>query len=317
MLDVKKILHGLFPHITSKKLAALESRVEQNPTSLENWLGLIDFLKTEGLLNEKTANLVAVHDLRKSGYAINYFSDGITRRAAPELTSLAKAPRANIDLAVGCLIKWKTAVQCGHTHDVSKGYFTEAEKVMERQWNDVIWPLIKDLNFDRTLDLACGHGRNTDYIRHHAKKVHLIDINKSCIDACRERFGAELDGVRFEYHLTDGNNLAAITSDTMTLVYTWDSMVHFDKLIVRDYVAEIARILESGGHAFLHHSNLGAKNPDSDWATNTGTRSDMSAGLMRDYADENDLVVVSQHIHGRAQGWGEDGLDCVSILRKP
>jgi hypothetical protein len=93
-------------------------------------------------------------------------------------------------------------------------------------------------------------------------------------------------------------------------------MVHFDKLIVRDYVHDIARVLKTGGSAFLHHSNYGAVSPDSDWASNPGTRSDMSAELMRVYAAESGLQVVSQHIQGRAEGWGTDELDCVSILRK-
>jgi hypothetical protein len=94
-------------------------------------------------------------------------------------------------------------------------------------------------------------------------------------------------------------------------------MVHFDKLVVRDYVAEIARILKPGGSAFLHHSNYGSVAPDSDWASNPGTRSDMSAALMRDYATAAGLEVVRQELQGRAQGWGMDDLDCASILRKP
>jgi hypothetical protein len=55
-----------------------------------------------------------------------------------------------------------------------------------------------------------------------------------------------------------------IASDSITLVYTWDSMVHFDKLIVQDYLAEIKRVLKAGSSAFLHHSNYGEKSPDSD-----------------------------------------------------
>ncbi|MGH6681497.1 MAG: hypothetical protein ACREDL_21780, partial [Bradyrhizobium sp.] len=65
--------------------------------------------------------------------------------------------------------------------------------------------------------------------------------------------------------------------------------------------------------AFLHHSNLGDKNLDSDWAKNYGTR---SAAIMRQYASDMGLSVVAQHLQGRAEGWGQDELDCVSILRK-
>ena len=93
-------------------------------------------------------------------------------------------------------------------------------------------------------------------------------------------------------------------------------MVHFDKLIVADYVNEIARILAPGGTAFLHHSNYGAMKPDSDWAKNDGTRSDMSAELMKEYAKQSGLKLVKQEIHGKEQGWGTDALDCVSLLCK-
>lgn len=66
-----------------------------------------------------------------------------------------------------------------------------------------------------------------------------------------------------------------------------------------DYVKEIARILAPGGAAFIHRSNYGALRPDSDWAKNDGTRSDMSADLMKEYAVENGLKVVKQEIHGK------------------
>jgi ubiquinone/menaquinone biosynthesis C-methylase UbiE len=214
-------------------------------------------------------------------------------------------------------VKWKTAIQCGHSHDVSKGYFIDAEQTIELQWTQIIYPLMKGLDFTTVLDLACGHGRNSDYLRKLTKDLHLVDINQSCIDACRERFGETKDGTRFHYHVTDGNHVSMVAADSLSLVYTWDSMVHFDKLIVRDYVTDIARVLKPGGSAFLHHSNYGEKSPDSNWATNHGTRSDMSARLMQDYALAVGLQVNSQHIQGRAEGWGEDGLDCVSILRKP
>jgi ubiquinone/menaquinone biosynthesis C-methylase UbiE len=147
-------------------------------------------------------------------------------------------------------------------------------------------------------------------LRLFAKELHLVDINQSCLDACLERFGESSEGTGCLYHLTSGNDLHSIASNSATLVYSWDSMVHFD-------VKEIARILAPGGTAFLHHSNYGAMRPDSDWAKNDGTRSDMSADLMNEYAGDNGLKVVKQEIHGKEQGWGVDNFDCVSLLYKP
>lgn len=94
-------------------------------------------------------------------------------------------------------------------------------------------------------------------------------------------------------------------------------MVHFDKLIVKDDVKYIALILKPGGSAFLHHSNNGDFAPDSDWAKNTGTRSDMSAEIMKEYTHTYGLEVTRQEIHGLQQGWGMNEHDCVSLLGKP
>ena len=125
-----------------------------------------------------------------------------------------------------------------------------------------------------------------------------------------------MEQCRFRYHLTDGNGLSEIGDETTTFVYSWDSMVHFDKLVIREYLFDIARVLRSGGSAFLHHSNYGAFAPNSDWAKNHGSRSDMTASLMREYADEARLKVKFQRLSGTNDGWGMDDLDCLTLLSK-
>ncbi|MGT2429910.1 class I SAM-dependent methyltransferase [Cupriavidus basilensis] len=108
-----------------------------------------------------------------------------------------------------------------------------------------------------------------------------------------------------------------IPDQSVTLIYKFDAMMHFDKLVVRDYVAEFRRILKPGGCAFIHHSNLGALHPDSDWARNTGSRSDMSAELTRQHAADSKLAVRFQRLSGMADGWGMDNLDCFTVLERP
>ncbi|MEY9590299.1 SAM-dependent methyltransferase [Bradyrhizobium yuanmingense] len=293
-----------------------ESAIRANPRNVSAWVRLIDARAKSGDLSHHAMALVNAHDLHPTGHAVHAFAEDIAKKGGEALERLATHPTKNIEPAIEELVKWKTAIQCGDSHDRSKGYFLDAEPHMELQWTQIIFPLIKDLDFTCVLDLACGHGRNSEFLRRRTKSLHLVDINQSCIDACRMRFGDTKDGTRFYYHVTDGNHLKMIPSDSVTLVYSWDSMVHFDKLIVRDYLLDIARVLKQGGSAFLHHSNLGETAPDSNWATNVGTRSDMSAKIMRDYAAANDLDVVLQKVQGRAEGWGQDGLDCVTILHK-
>jgi hypothetical protein len=145
--------------------------------------------------------------------------------------------------------------------------------------------------------------------------AELVDVESGA--ESEPQFGDVKDDTRYFGHVTDGNHVSMIAPDSLTLVYSWDPMVHFDKLIVRDYLADIARVLKPGGSAFLHHSNCGAVSPDSNWASNPGTRSDMSADLMKEFAAGSGLTVISRHIQVRAEGWGMDGPDCASILRKP
>lgn len=293
-----------------------DAAIKANPRDISAWVRLIDTHALSGSLSPHAMALVKSHGLHPTGHAVHAFAADIAAKGGEALERLAADPTQNVEDAIEELVKWKTAIQCGHSHDVSKGYFIDAEPHMELQWNQIIFPLIRDLEFTTVLDLACGHGRNSEFLRRHTKSPHLVDINQSCIDACRMRFGDTKDGTRFRYHVTDGNHLKMIENERITLVYSWDSMVHFDKLIIRDYLLDIQRVLKPGGSAFLHHSNYGERAPDSNWATNTGTRSDMSGKIMREYAAATGLDVVLQDIHGRAEGRGEDGLDCVSILHK-
>jgi SAM-dependent methyltransferase len=304
--------HRQYGRSTASYVAAIRA----NPQDIRSWTALIERMAAEKRLSAHASALAEAHDIKANGHAVHAFAQQIVERAGRRLSQLSEDPENNIEHVIEELVKWTTAIQCGHSHDVSKGYFHDAEPFMDLQWNDIIYPLIQDLDFSVVLDLACGHGRNSEFLRKLTKELHLVDINQSCIDACRERFGDKKDGTRFFYHVTDGNHLRMIPTDGVSLVYCWDSMVHFDKLIVRDYLTDIARVLRSGGSAFLHHSNYGSVSPDSSWATNPGTRSDMSADLMKAYATDVGLTVGSQHIQGRKEGWGMDGLDCVSILRK-
>ena len=62
-------------------------------------------------------------------------------------------------------------------------------------------------------------------------------------------------------------------------------MVHFDRLVVRDDVAEFARVLASGGGGFVHHSNYGIVSESQDWQKNPAWRSNMTRGLFLDYCE--------------------------------
>jgi len=268
------------------------------------------------LLPMQTQKLLDHHELVPDSHAVVFFKDYIEKEGGAVLERLAADPKpVAIAQAIDEIIRWLTVAQCAHAHQQGL-YFAHAEPYMAQQWEGIIWPIIKNEDFTSTLELACGHGRNTEFLRRYAKSIDLIDVNQVCVDACRERFGSQRDGCTFRYHVTSGNKLP-VDSNSISFGYSWDSMVHFDKLVVRDYVFEFARVLKVGGSAFLHHSNYGMIAPDSSWTKNHGNRSDMTALLMQEYVKETGLAVKFQRLSGKGDGWGMDDLDCLTLLYKP
>jgi SAM-dependent methyltransferase len=288
--------------------------ISSAPRNPRAWIALAR--KNFNSLPPQTQLLMNRHDLVSDSAVIVFFQDYIEKEAAEKFQALSANPTpAAIAEAIDEIIRWVTVAQCAHAHRAGL-YFARAEEVMSIQWEHVIWPIIKDEDFTSTLELACGHGRNTVFLRRYAKSIDLVDVNRTCIDVCEKRFGSEKDGCAFRYHVTTGNSLPVPTS-SISFVYTWDSMVHFDKLVVRDYVHDVFRALKPGGSAFLHHSNYGTVAPDSSWTKNHGNRSDMTAELMRNYAQEAGLGIKFQRLTGTADGWGIDDLDCLTLLVKP
>jgi SAM-dependent methyltransferase len=287
--------------------------LDQRPDSPIAWIAAANRRLDE--LDEDTVARLKSHDLRSSSYGLRLFLPEISRGAGGALRTLYQSgiSPSTLATAIDEIIRWKTIAECAYSHRAGP-YFEDAEPVMAAQWEGVIWPIIASEDFSYVIDLACGHGRNTEMLRRRAKIVDMVDVNASCIASCQERFGDRRDGCEFRYHLTDGNGLNGVGDGSVSFVYSWDSMVHFDRLVIRDYLFEIKRVLKVGGSAFLHHSNFGAFAPNSDWRKNHGSRSDMTAALMVQFAGEAGLSVKFQRLSGQRDGWGINDLDCLSLL---
>jgi SAM-dependent methyltransferase len=294
-------------------------RVMAQPQDPFRWLDLAGSGTID--LDEQTRALMRGHRLNRSNLYLVRSASYVEPMVAPYLGKLAAGLRSEFPAkamhdAVEEIVRWKNIVRCREDHAGGGGYFAEAEKVMAWQWQHVIFPIIRECDFSDTLELGCGHGRNVEFLRRLAKNITLVDVNDSCLLACRQRFGDSLEGCGFHYCKTIGNRLDGVDDASITLVYSWDTMVHFDKLVVRDYVREIARVLRPSGHAFLHYSNQGTENPNGDCIDNHGHRGDMTADQFKSYAEESALTIVSHRLSGRNDGWGRDNLDCLSLVRR-
>jgi len=284
------------------------------------WMNLADFAIQDRKFNQHTLQALESHGRLCEDSVFLHYSSEILSNADDQLTKAAEdITQENYfkitENVILDLIKYKSIYQCRDSHTLG-GYYAAAEEGMDWQWEQLIYPIIKDFDFTKVLELAPGHGRNTNKLRKLSKDIFLVDVNNTCIDACRVRFGDEMEGCKFHYAVNDGSLLPMISSKSVTAIYSFDSMVHFDKNIVREYMREFKRILAPGGKGFLHHSNYGSIAPNSDWAKNPGNRSDMSAELFKAYAEEVGLLVVSQKLHGHTEGRSIEGLDCVSVIQQ-
>jgi SAM-dependent methyltransferase len=132
-------------------------------------------------------------------------------------------------------------------------YYEEAERGMEIQWAGLIWPLIHaGSDFSVTLDLAAGHGRNTEMLRRVSGRVIAVDVNASNVEFIRQRFAdhPEVDVVQ-----NSGLDLGPIPDESVTFVYSFDAMVHFYPEVVQAYIPELYRVMRPAARGFIHYSN--------------------------------------------------------------
>lgn len=216
--------------------------------------------------------------------------------AKPSLGGIARAESA-VEAAQFCGDQFRGA-----------DYYRLAEPDMDRQWNTLIWPMIKGLDFTCVVDLAAGHGRNTEKLRQHAETVWVVDITEENLEACRRRFGND---PRIAYLRTNGVSLAGILDSSVTLVYSFDSMVHFDSDIVRAYLREFARVLKPGGCGFCHHSNY-AGSPFGSFTESPHWRNFMTRELFAHYCHKEGLTVLD----AKVIDWTIPSLDCCTVFQK-
>ena len=123
-------------------------------------------------------------------------------------------------------------------------------------WWGMLFPRICSSLPARTiLEIAPGHGRCTQYLIGLCQQLVVVDLNKSCIQACKQRFSQNHS---ITYHINDGKSLDMIPDGSIDFAFSYDSLVHVDSSTMEAYAHGLGRVLAPDGLGFLHHSNFGA-----------------------------------------------------------
>ena len=178
------------------------------------------------------------------------------------------------------------------------------------QWLTTIYPRIASFfPAGNVLEIAPGFGRWTRFLITGSKIYRGVDVSEKCVLACRKRFE---ETKHASFYINNGKDLSCVKDIKYNFVFSFDSLVHADIDVLRDYITQIINMLEPKGVAFLHHSNLGMY---ADTITNKHCRSsNVSAKAVENIIKNSGGHLLTQEI----LTWGEHYVlnDCFSLFGK-
>ncbi len=199
-------------------------------------------------------------------------------------------------------------------------YYDKAES---DAWTDVFWKpgtqfrrLFEKLDTTSTVELACGHGRHSARLlslkrdQTALQSLVLLDVVEENVLHCKERLS---DVSEVSAHTNNGYDFHPVEDGSVSAIFCFDAMVHFEYDAVFSYLQDASRILRQGGRALFHHSNLD-KYPGSDYKNNPHWRNFMSKNLFAHAATRSGLRVLEQV----TIDWDKArNLDCLTLVEKP
>jgi SAM-dependent methyltransferase len=201
----------------------------------------------------------------------------------------------------------------------ASAYYDDAESHLGDQWKLLIWPEIQHFNFAVTLDFAAGHGRNSVELAKLAGRMYVADANPDAVQFLRQRFeGYDKTRCAVSVIQNNGVDLRDVPTGVVTALYSFDSMVHFERRLVEAYMPEFQRIMAPGALGFIHHSNFGRVSDDPDFRNHPAWRSNVDKNFFAQCCFRQGLLAVRQvTIDWPAEGVTVQDLDCISIIYKP
>lgn len=194
-------------------------------------------------------------------------------------------------------------------------YFKAAD---QKEWVDTFWNKdsvfynhFQQLNIDSVLEIACGTGRHSLQVADKVRQLYLLDSSAGALEIARNKFSA-YSNVTY-LHNSEGLGIPRemLPDESLTAVFSYDAMVHFEQECVEAYINDSFRVLKPGGMALLHHSNYD-KNPKGNFSSNPGWRNFMSWQLFQQMAAAAGFhILASETI-----SYTSENSDRITLLKK-
>ncbi len=172
----------------------------------------------------------------------------------------------------------------------------------------------------RIVEIAPGHGRWTQFLLSHCKKLTAYDVTEECLAYCRRRFRKHVDDGTAEFHLTDGLTLRE-KEDSIDFAFSFDSLVHVERDVIQSYLAHLSKCLKPGRFAFLQHSNLGAyprlHNYKGTGPYNARGVTVSTTTVQADARERGLITLIQEGLNHETQHMNNELTDCISVIQKP
>lgn len=160
----------------------------------------------------------------------------------------------------------------------------------------------------RVLEIGPGGGRWTGELIKRSSAFTAVDISESCIELCREKFGAD---ARARFMVGNGSDLSGVPDGSVDAIWSFDVFVHINQAEVESYADEFRRIMTPGAIGVIHHGSVGG--------TLGGWRSNITHDAMLKLLKDRGFEIVDSFLEWQDGGTTHQaGLykDVITVFRR-
>lgn len=177
------------------------------------------------------------------------------------------------------------------------------------QWYGAIYPRVsRFLPASHILEIAPGRGRWTQFLLPLCNVYSGVEFSANCVESCQRRFA---NASRAHFYVNDGRSLDMIADGSIDFVFSFDSLVHVEIDVIREYIWQLCAKLTPMGVAFIHHSNGGSEGISAAQVAANARAQSVSAALVRQLVDDCAAKILVQEEVNWA---GESRIDCMSTF---